>query len=84
MANQQIGFQTCKSDMQAQVMANAMEQAGCDVFSVFEVDGRWHVWFKFTDADAPGRINEHFSRGWKEFQDWDKERQRQLHEEDEQ
>ena len=69
--------------MQAQVMANATEQAGCDVFSVFEADGRWHVWFKFTDRAAPGRITENFSRGWKEFEAWDKERLRQAIEEDE-
>lgn len=82
MADQQIGFQTCKSDMQAQVMANAVEQSGCDVFSVFETGGRWHVWYKFSDHNAPGGITEHFRLGWKEFQAWDKDRIRRSTEED--
>lgn len=69
MANQQIGFQDCKDAMQAQIMANAMEQAGGDVFSITESGGRWNVWFKFVDNSVPSRITMLFRKGWLEFEE---------------
>ena len=61
--------QQCTDDLQANVMANAMQKAGAEVFSIHESEeGRWHVWAKIPDDSVSDRINVHFNRDWREFQ----------------
>lgn len=43
----------CSSPREAQVMANAMESAGADVFSVTETGGQWLVWCKYRKDSTP-------------------------------
>lgn len=43
----------CQSPREAQVMANAMESAGADVFSVTETAGQWLVWCKYIKESTP-------------------------------
>ena len=78
MTTKQIAFQTCKSDMQAQVFANAAEESGGDVFSIFESGGSWYVWYKETEVDSRDALNKCFREKWEEHEAWDKDRRRRA------
>jgi hypothetical protein len=43
----------CKTAREAQVMANAIESAGADVFSITESGGTWQIWCKYRKDSTP-------------------------------
>jgi hypothetical protein len=53
-----ITHAVCLSPREAQVMANAMESAGADVFSVTETAGQWLVWCKYRKESTPRHFRE--------------------------
>ena len=68
MKNNKISFYDCKCVAQVRIMAECAEESGCDVFSINESEGRWYVWFKFTDSDQRDGISPIFNKKWAAYE----------------
>jgi len=68
MANQQVSFYCCKSVVQVRIMAHSAEESGCDVFSICESEGRWYVWYKFSDPRTADGISTIFNKMWADYE----------------
>jgi len=70
---------------QAVMIANCMEDAGADVFSIMEShsEGYWIVWCKVKDESVADRYNDCFFKKWQAFEKQERAEKRKAARKDE-